>query len=300
VDDDGALILGVDGQPIIAYHYIPSTLRDNPHVSPEYRKELMQMFADNPEWQKAYLDGDWNAFSSLNQVIPTHWISEAVKRKATAGWPVIWGLDCARFGKDKTVLVERRGFKFRIIDSWNNRSIDWTADHVLNLYRDALVKPSRINIDDIGVGGGVVDLIHRGGAPAYGINVGRPSRHPDRYFNLKAEIWWEFRRLMESGEVELPNDPELKSSLSVIRYEFVPSTQRIQIEDKGTVRVRLGRSPDEADALVLASWEGVPSFVLYDRPEDRKTVNTKSVDPALIDAKRRQTVSQLLKIMKYQ
>ena len=45
-----------------------------------------------------------------------------------------------------------------------------------------------------------------------------------------------------------------QGELVAIKYKFTPKGQ-IQIESKDDLRKRLGRSPDRADALVLAAWD---------------------------------------------
>ena len=67
--------------------------------------------------------------------------------------------------------------------------------------------------------------------------------------NRRAENYWRLRRALERGEVALPDEPRLVEELLAVRFE-VTSEGKLKIEPKQNIRVRLGRSPDFADALV--------------------------------------------------
>jgi len=57
--------------------------------------------------------------------------------------------------------------------------------------------------------------------------------------------------LLEDGLIALPRDEALFDELAAIRWRAT-SNGKIQIEPKDDLKNRLGRSPDRADAVVLA------------------------------------------------
>ena len=57
----------------------------------------------------------------------------------------------------------------------------------------------------------------------------------------------------------LPPSRELRAELCSARYE--PQINGIKLEDKDDIKKRLGRSPDYADAYVMANWRGESAFV---------------------------------------
>ncbi len=61
---------------------------------------------------------------------------------------------------------------------------------------------------------------------------------------------------MEQGQIALPHDEELFDELVAIGWRAT-SNGKIQIEPKEVLKNRLGRSPDRADAVVLAfsAWQ---------------------------------------------
>jgi hypothetical protein len=110
-------------------------------------------------------------------------------------------------------------------------------------------------VDDVGVGGGVVDRLREQRHPAVGLNGGQRPRDRQRFVNARAEWYWGLRERFEHGEIDIdPADEVLAEQLCSIRYKL-DSAGRIQIESKEEMRPRGIASPDRADALALAFAE---------------------------------------------
>ena len=71
----------------------------------------------------------------------------------------------------------------------------------------------------------------------------------DRYANKRAEMYFKVRDWMEAGGA-IPNEPLLKSELSIVEYKFTPAG-KIILEPKEKVKEKIGKSPDTADSLAL-------------------------------------------------
>jgi hypothetical protein len=82
-----------------------------------------------------------------------------------------------------------------------------------------------------------------------GVNVGESARESDKFANKRAELTWHLRVVLEDGGC-LPESETLRSELTALRY--LVRSGRLAIESKDEAKKRLGRSPDHADALVLA------------------------------------------------
>ena len=125
-----------------------------------------------------------------------------------------------------------------------------------------------IFVDENGVGGGVCDRLKEIGAPVYGVQFGRRAPHPTRFANLRSEIFWELRRLMNARLIALPSDEILQAELLSLRYD-VTSSGQVKLESKRAIRKKGMPSPDRADALALAFmrppslqiWTGHESFL---------------------------------------
>ena len=177
-------------------------------------------------------------------------------------YPLVIGVDVARFGDDASVFYTRRGRDGRTITPLVFRGLDTMqlaarlAEHV------AAHHPDAVFVDGGGVGGGVIDRCRQLGVMVFEVQFGgRPDR-PDisaeqnRYANKRAEIWGMMREWLRIGAI--PNDQELQAQLTQSQYGF-NSRDEIQLESKTDLRRRGAGSPDMADALALTfSWPVLP------------------------------------------
>lgn len=175
--------------------------------------------------------------------------------------PLEIGVDVARFGDDETVIVPRVGLLVPFIRTYTKKDTMETAGWVINLAKELMLKYGRprctIKIDDDGVGGGVTDRI-REVVREEGLYIdvidchnGGKAEDPDHYDNWGTEAWANVRDLLQAGDIQIPNDEDLIAQLSTRKYT-VTSKGRIILESKKKMKKRGLRSPDRADALVLA------------------------------------------------
>src|SRR4029077_15615185 len=92
------------------------------------------------------------------------------------------------------------------------------------------------------------------GYPVVDVNVGESARDSDRYANLKAEQYWGLRRRFETGDISGPMDERTIGQLAGIRYKH-NSRGQVVIESKEDARKRGVKSPDRAEAVMLAFAE---------------------------------------------
>ena len=174
------------------------------------------------------------------------------------------GIDVAGSdGGDETVIYER--VDNAVGRRWAVRSSD--PETVLKVCEQAVVDvtPSAVKIDSIGIGWGIMGGLRRSfpRLAVHGVNVGSAASDPARFTNLRAEIWWEVgRELSRDGGWDLTavTDDSTLSELASPRW-FENSSGRIQIESKAEIRKRLGRSTDNADALLLAFYTPAAEIV---------------------------------------
>ena len=159
------------------------------------------------------------------------------------------GVDVARFGYDKSALIARRGQRVIAMKAFvgmDTMRLSWEAS---SMARE--LGAEAVFVDETGVGGGVVDRLRELGAPVYGVQFGGRAPHPVQFGNLRSEIFWELRRLLEERLIALPNDDALAGQLLTLRYD-VSSSGQVKLESKKAMRTKGLPSPDLADALALA------------------------------------------------
>lgn len=175
--------------------------------------------------------------------------------------PLEIGVDVARYGNDETTIVPRIGKLVPFLRTYSKQDTMTTAGWVLNIAQDLMLeygKPSCVvKIDDDGVGGGVTDRLREVVAEenlyidVIDCHNGGKALSPERYDNWGAESWATIRDLLHDDEIQIPNDEDLVGQLSTRKY-FITSKGKIRLESKDDMKKRGLRSPDRADALVLA------------------------------------------------
>jgi hypothetical protein len=160
------------------------------------------------------------------------------------------GVDVARFGSDRTAICVRRGTQIVSLDSFRRLDTMNTAGRVAKMAREHTV--SAIRVDEIGIGAGVVDRINEMKVPnVEGVNVARRANKREQFANLRTELYDGLRDRFMGRRIQIPNDSDLISQLASVKYSFTSSGQ-MRIEGKDELRSRGERSPDLADAVMLA------------------------------------------------
>lgn len=137
----------------------------------------------------------------------------------------------------------------------NDDRADWSAAWALSPSDVLYLWHSGVHA--VEVGGHLHDQCREAGleVDVVSINVAERAQDPTRFINLRAELWWEVGRdLSKDMAWDLAEvDDGVISQLVAPKYS-VARGGRIQVEAKDDVRRRIGRSPDDADALLLAFY----------------------------------------------
>ena len=189
-------------------------------------------------------------------------VKSAVDRDVslTASAPIVWGLDVARTGSDKSALCVRQGNHVLEMQTYNSMDLMQLCGAIKNKYEDDINnRPQEILIDVIGIGAGVVDRLAEQDLPVRGINVSEAPSTKKNYLNLRAELWFLVRDWLAGRDVRIPNDDGLVAELTSPIYKYT-STGKLKIESKDEMRRRGIKSPDKADALCLTMASAAASF----------------------------------------
>lgn len=164
------------------------------------------------------------------------------------------GIDVARMGGDETTfeIIDRtdRGHLKHVESLIRvNNLITETVNEVISLERNWNFR--KIYVDDGGLGVGVFDYLFENEATkrkVVAINNSRRSLDhsdtPQRKKLMKEDLYNNLLGLMERGEIELLDDPEVFQSLRSIQFEY---------NDEGRLRI-FGRYTHIAEGLIRACW----------------------------------------------
>jgi len=175
----------------------------------------------------------------------------AVKDSDAARLPTILALDVARFGSNRTVLVTRRGGVVEQPRAWVGQDTNKTYHEVIQQWK--ATGAVAVVVDEVGLGGPLVDRLAAAGCPVYGYHSGKPARD-GVYKNRRAELWMRVKReWFVPDRVRLPAHDQLRRDLMGARYKFDASF-KILLDAKKD----MDESPDFADAVLMAfaaDWE---------------------------------------------
>lgn len=252
--------------------FIRSTLADNPDLAEtDYASQLASLpgplaaLAEG-KFSSAFDDAAW-------QVIPTDWVLTAQQRWAHK--KVLYdegveqlppmtamGVDVAMGGADRLVLAPRYGTFFDELIEVEGVNIKNPRD-VAAMFFAHVSDDAQANVDCTGGwGSGVIEHLESNRHPCVKCVFSqqlprRTSRHGDVFVNRRAEYYWRLRESLHpdtGDDLALPPGRQLLAELTAPRWvrKKVDGRNAIQIEEKDKIAERIGRSPDLADALVLA------------------------------------------------
>ena len=196
-------------------------------------------------------------------LVELDWIEQAFNREVEPEGDAHTGVDVGRFGDDDSSMTTIKGRHTYPIKSVHGRD----TMEVCGLMIQEMDKYNSDSIvDEIGVGGGVVDRgqeiadegaegsVEKKRKPVSGFVVSRKPSNPKKFFDLRSEVWWGIREALDPqnpNAISLHRNLNLQAQLSTVHYK-VMSDGRIKIESKDEMKKRTGESPDESDSLGLA------------------------------------------------
>jgi hypothetical protein len=164
-----------------------------------------------------------------------------------------YGVDIARMGQDRSVVYRNRGGHIRLAKWWAKKDTSESTKELRSILMKHATKQVPVTMDMVGVGAGPYDNLRAERFEIAGFNGAERAFNPKRFFNRRAEAYWNFREMMEDGLIDLdPADEILEAQLGSIKW-FMNSREQIQIETKEDMRERGLPSPDHADAAVLST-----------------------------------------------
>lgn len=225
----------------------PDDSNRSPRVSIQWAREQIRKYGKDNPWVLVNVFGKFPP-SSINALLGPDECEAASRRvvppQAYSFSPRILGVDVAREGDDKTVIFPRQGvvaFRRKEMRNANSQAIAAAcASAYMKWDADALM------VDATGGwGSGAIDLLKAAGHTLFEVQFSGKPFDP-RFLNKRTEMWWNLAEWVKAGGV-IPPLPELIGDLCAQTYTF--SGDKLALIDKDQVKVELGRSPDDGDAL---------------------------------------------------
>lgn len=231
-----------------------------------YLDEICKTYGEDSDIAKVRVRGMFPSASSM-QFIGNAVVEAAQQRpipQHLSSDPVVFGVDCARFGDDESVLAIRCGRDARSREWKSWRSMDsMTLAGDIALQAD-LYHPDMIFVDAGNIGGAIVDRLRqlRPDTPVTEVWFGGEGRSAElepgvaiETANKRAEIWTRTRAWLRGGCI--PETERLRDDLIGPTYSFAADDTRVMLERKKDMKKRGLPSPDWGDALACTFAEPV-------------------------------------------
>lgn len=252
---------------------LKTTIYDNKYATQEDREELENQVEIYDK--EVYLHGNFGVVSENDCIVPYNDTMICTENKDISDAGEIYiGVDCAGMGDDSTVVKVRKGAKqidygFEMQKAEEPEVLEKIEELIYflqekykkNIDSEHVIPIITLNVDTTGVGYGVGSQlrtkIQRGqltNAICNSVAFGGKAKDEDRYTNIVTEMYFNMRNLILTREIYIIRDSASISELTQRKFTIDPKTSRRAIEDKKTFKKRIKKSPDNADALVMAFY----------------------------------------------
>ncbi len=258
--------------PPTGYKMVTLDAYGSPMISKKWIAEQIEFYGEDSDFVRVRILGEFPR-SADSLFFQSDQITNAMDRVCPPldymGHPMIMGVDVARFGSDKSVIVLRQGPKILDIQMYSGLDTQELSSQVMEYYnRNRGI--SAVVVDDVGVGAGVVDTLKHKGIPVSPINVGSRPTNTRAYFNLRAEVYDELKEWLRYADI--PQNKDLEEELRSIEYGF-NSRSQLQLLSKADMKKKGNSSPDIVDAITFTFYMNVAMVTRKRRPRGIRRVN---------------------------
>jgi hypothetical protein len=234
-------------------------LADCPHIAKEKIADIIATYGEDSPFTRSTLYGEFmdhgDGVSHILELGDVEtWGNSVID--FTPG-PTAFGCDFAA-GGDDNVIVKRVGNRLVWIKAWKDKDTARAAGQfILELRRAGYRNKAGMTVvgDATGVGNPMCALIREGDIPISFFNFGGHTNDP-AYKDEGSRVWYQVAKLIKSGKIVCPNrhDETVKRLFSQLtsRRQKTHSTGKLSMESKDDMRARGVKSPDIADAFVMA------------------------------------------------
>ena len=240
---------------------------DCPHIQQSWIDSQIKRWGEDHPLIRSMIYGEFMATSDESLLVSYDAYQQCLQNPPAFEKTVpVAGVDFAA-GSDENVLCVREGNKVTKLLSWVEKNTMAAVSKFMIEFRKAGLKPENIYCDEGGLGRPMADALSEAGWDVNRVNFGARARDPESFVNRSAEMWYETARLIERGELILPDDEVLMAQMTSRRAR-ANKAGKLELEAKGEMKARGLSSPDRADALCLAVAMGADHDYLeeYVRP----------------------------------
>jgi phage terminase large subunit len=195
--------------------------------------------------------------------------------------PLYLSVDVARYGEDDSIIMPRQGLLIHPWETFHGINTIDLGGHIYMTFQE--MEALGIAMDEIGVGGPIVDWLHKKGLTreCFGVNVARKSSDIAKYDRLRDELWMMVRDKCIRGVYSFPDvvvkqagidihlGHELANELASPTYKF-NEHGGIKVESKKEMKLRGIKSPNIADSICLSEYFHMVAYRMWAKPKEKK------------------------------
>lgn len=236
------------------YYKIRVKYEDCPHIEindPGKAERLKKEYGEQSSFYRSAILGEFTDLDGQS-VISRRALMELVNNPP----PFLdTGETCGGFdfaaGGDENVFAAGQGNRFFIADHWSDPDTVGARGRFRRKAAELGISADRIFADGDGLGLPIIDDFRAEGFPVHSYRGGFPADDTQAFVNLRAQAWRALARAIEEKELILDIDEDTIEQLVAPRLQ-TGAIGRVRIESKEDMAKRGVRSPDRADALVMA------------------------------------------------
>ena len=223
--------------------------RDNPLVAEDFINQIKATYGEASNAFRVRVLGEFSLHED-DVLIPAELVDSAMDRDIVLDpkEPIIFGVDVARFGDDRSVICKRQGSIVTEFKTWSGTDLMETVGKIV--HEAEMDNPVEIMVDSIGLGSGVADRLRELGYNVRDVNVSESAAMNPQAARLRDDLWLTVKDWLNQRSCKIPRSDELRQELCAPTYSFT-SNGKIKVEGKSEMKRRGMRSPDIADALCL-------------------------------------------------
>lgn len=228
------------------------TAYDCPHITKKWIDEQIAAYGEKSPIIQSMIHAQFAEEADTALVLAPAVLQRAIASPPAKGGTGLYaGCDFAA-GGDENVLVCRDGNGVKQTIAWREKDTMAAVGRFITEFKRLGLEPANIYADAGGLGIPMCDALREAGWDVNRVNNGEAAWDGHKFANRGTEMWVQFARMVETGEVVVPAEDEVLHRQLTTRRLAYNSRGKLQIEAKDKMKERGLGSPDRADALVLA------------------------------------------------
>ena len=246
-----------------SWDIVTATTFDNTFLSKESIENMEESLSEDMKRQELY--GDLLDMQVENAIVDV----DRIASEPNGSDDVFYcGIDFARYGNDKTVILIRNSYKIIHIEEMSKADTDTIVETYLRLYQR--FRPTMTALDATGgYDVGFYDRLKHSHPELIEVNFGAASPN-NMYLNNRAYIYGRLAEACEKGFAI--KDNEIRRALKYTTWSLTNSGKR-QLIPKEKIKEIIGHSPDTTDALALTFYDSDIETYKMDREKAKNTIN---------------------------